>query len=91
MANMSGFIGESYKEMGAQSGGGLYSYCLKPLIMLLPEFDQVSPSKFLVPARLLSWPLLAWLGFTTICLKTLPLAIFSLLIFTYREIAKVVV
>jgi hypothetical protein len=91
MANMSGFIGESYKEMGAQSGGGLYSYCLKPLIMLLPEFDQVSPSKFLVPARLLSWPLLAWLGFTTICLKTLPLAILSLLIFTYREIAKVVV
>ena len=90
MANMSGFIGESYNVVGAQPGG-LYSYCLKPLIMLLPEFDQVSPSKFLVPARLLSWSLLAWLGFTTVCLKALPLAIMSLLIFTYREIAKVIV
>ncbi|MBE3144399.1 MAG: hypothetical protein IMZ61_10815 [Planctomycetes bacterium] len=90
MANMSGFIGESYQVVGAQPGG-LYSYCLKPLIMLLPEFDQVSPSKFLVPARLLSWSLLAWLGFTTVCLKALSLAIMSLLIFTYREIAKVIV
>jgi len=90
MANMSGFIGESYQGVGAQPGG-LYSYCLKPLIMLLPEFDQVSPSKFLVPARLLSWSLLAWLGFTTVCLKALPLAIMSLLIFTCREIAKVIV
>ncbi len=90
MANMSGFIGESYDVVGAQPGG-LYSYVLKPLIMLLPEFDQVSPSKFLVPARLLSWSLLAWLGFTTVCLKALPLAIMSLLIFTYREIAKVIV
>jgi hypothetical protein len=90
MANMSGYIGESYHVVGAQPSG-LYSYCLKPLIMLLPEFDQVSPSKFLVPARLLSWSLLGWLGFTTVCLKALPLAIMSLLIFTYREIAKVIV
>jgi hypothetical protein len=90
MANMSGYIGESYHVVGAEPAG-LYSYCLKPLIMLLPEFDQVSPSKFLVPARLLSWSLLAWLGFTTVCLKALPLAIMSLLIFTYREIAKVIV
>jgi hypothetical protein len=91
MANMSGFIGESYQAVGTAQPGGLYSYFLKPLIMLLPEFDQVSPSKFLVPARLLSWSLLAWLGFTTVCLKALPLAIMSLLIFTYREIAKVIV
>jgi len=90
MANMSGYIGESYHVVGAQPSG-VYSYCLKPLIMLLPEFDQVSPSKFLVPARLLSWSLLGWLGFTTVCLKALPLAIMSLLIFTYREIAKVIV
>ena len=90
MANMSGYIGESYHVVGAQPNG-LYSYVLKPLIMLLPEFDQVSPSKFLVPARLLSWSALGWLSFTTVCLKALPLVIMSLLIFTYREIAKVIV
>jgi len=90
MANMSGYIGESYHAVGVQPSG-LYSYFLKPLIMLLPEFDQISPSKFLVPARLFSWSSLGWLSFTTICLKALPLAIMSLLIFTYREIAKVIV
>jgi len=90
MANMSGYIGESYHVVGAQPSG-LYSYLLKPLIMLLPEFDQVSPSKFLIPARLFSWSSLGWLSFTTVCLKALPLAIMSLLIFTYREIAKVIV
>jgi hypothetical protein len=90
MANMSGYIGESYHVVGAQPSG-VYSYFLKPLVMLLPEFDQISPSKFLVPARLFSWSSLGWLSFTTICLKALPLAIMSLLIFTYREIAKVIV
>jgi hypothetical protein len=90
MANMSGYIGESYHVVGSQPSG-VYGYFLKPLSMFLPEFDQVSPSKFLVPARLFSWSSLGWLSFTTVCLKALPLAIMSLLIFTYREIAKVIV
>ncbi len=90
MANMSGYISESYNVVGV-GPGGIYSYILKPIIMLFPQFDQLTPSKFLVPARLLSWSVLAWDGITTICLKTLPLAVFSLLIFTYREIAKVIV
>ena len=90
MANMSGFIAESFDVVGV-GVTKFYSYVLKPLIMLMPEFDQLSPSKFLVPARLLSWSLLAKLSFYTVCLKAIPLAIFSLLIFTYREIAKVIV
>jgi hypothetical protein len=90
MANMSGFIAESFDVVGA-GVTSFYSYVLKPIIMLMPEFDQLSPSKFLVPARLLSWSLLARLSFSTVCLKAIPLAIFSLLIFTYREIAKVIV
>ena len=90
MGNMSGYIGESYNVVGA-APNGIYSYILRPFIMLLPEFDQVSPSQFLVPARLFSWSLLGWLSFTTVFIKTLPLAIMSLLIFTYREIAKVIV
>ncbi len=90
MANMSGFIAESFDVVGV-GVTSFYSYVLKPLIMLMPEFDQLSPSKFLVPARLLSWSLLAKLSFYTVCLKAIPLAIISLLIFTYREIAKVIV
>jgi hypothetical protein len=90
MANMSGYIGESYHVVGSQPSG-VYSYFLKPLSVFLPEFDQISPSKFLVPAQLFGWSSLGWLSFTTVGLKALPLAIMSLLIFTYREIAKVIV
>jgi hypothetical protein len=90
MANMSGFINESFDFLG-ENVNKVYYYSLKPLISLLPQFDQFSPSKFLVPARLLSWSLLAKLGFSTLCLKALPLALLSLLIFSYREIAKVIV
>jgi hypothetical protein len=90
MANMSGFIADSFEVMGAGITN-VYLYVLKPLFMLMPEFDKLSPSKFLVPARLLSWELLATLSFSTVCLKAIPLAVFSLLIFTYREIAKVIV
>jgi hypothetical protein len=90
MANMSGFIGESF-EYPTSNIIWVYEYSLKPLINMLPELDRYNVSKFLVPARLLSWPLLAWLGFTTLCLRTLPLVILSLIIFAYREIAKVIV
>jgi len=90
MANMSGFINESFDVLGANVGR-VYYYTLKPLVGLLPQFDQDNASKFLVPARLLSWSLLAKLGFSNVCLKALPLALLSLLIFSRREIAKVIV
>jgi hypothetical protein len=90
MASMSGFIFESFEYLSA-GVGNLYYYSIKPLVGFIPQFDRFSVSKFLVPGRLLSWSLLAELGFTTLCLKALPLALLSLLIFSYREIAKVIV
>jgi hypothetical protein len=57
----------------------------------MPHFDQFSTSKFLVPAQLFSWGQLARLSFSTVCLKAVLLTLFSLLIFSYREIAKVIV
>jgi len=90
MANMSGFIGESF-EYPVSKINLIYEYSLKPLISMLPEFDHYNASRYLVPARLLSWKLLGWLGFTTLFLRTVPLIILSLIIFAYREIAKVIV
>ncbi len=90
MANMSGYIGESYNVVGGQPNS-LYSYILKPFIMLLPAFDQLTAAEYLVPGRLLSWPVFAWHGFAVLFLKSLPLAIMSLLVFSFREIAKVIV
>jgi hypothetical protein len=90
IANMSGFIGESF-DFPTSTISWIYDYTLKPLIGMLPELDRYNVSKFLVPASLLSWSLLGWLGFTIVCLKSLPLVIASLIIFAYREIAKVIV
>jgi hypothetical protein len=90
MANMSGFIGESFDVVGGNVSL-VYTWFLQPILSLLPHFDKFGSSQFLVPARLLSWSLLAWLGFSTLCLRALLLVILSLLIFTYREIAKVIV
>jgi hypothetical protein len=90
MANMSGFINESFEFLG-ENINKVYYYSLKQIINLLPGFDQDSPSKFLVPARLISWSLMAKLGFLTVCVKALPLALLSLVIFGLREIAKVIV
>lgn len=90
VANMSGFIGESF-DFPTSKIAWIYNYTFKPLIGMLPEFDRYNVSKFLVPARLLSWSLLGWLGFSMVCLKSLPLVIASLIIFAYREIAKVIV
>jgi hypothetical protein len=90
MANMSGFIGESF-DFPTSKISWIYEYSLKPLINMLPELDHYNASTYLVPARLLSWKLLGWLGFKTLFLRTLPLIILSLIIFAYREIAKVIV
>ncbi|MGA2173186.1 MAG: hypothetical protein ABSG82_09315 [Sedimentisphaerales bacterium] len=92
MANMSGFIAESFGE-GVVGGNvsKVYYYSLRPLVLLLPQFDQEAVSQFLVPARLLSWPSLAGMSFSTLCLKTIPLVVLSLIIFSCREIAKVIV
>jgi hypothetical protein len=90
IANMSGFIGESF-EYPTSKISWIYEYSLKPFINMLPELDRYNASGYLVPARLLSWELLGWLGFKTLFLRTLPLIILSLIIFAYREIAKVIV
>ncbi len=90
MANMTGYIGESFNVVGGNVSP-VYTWFLQPILSLLPHFDKFDPSQFLVPARLLSWSLLAWLGFSTLCIRALLLVILSLVIFTYREIAKVIV
>jgi hypothetical protein len=59
--------------------------------LLLPQFDQFSPVKFLIPARLLSWSLLAAVFFSLICIKAALLWLAALLIFHCKEIAKVIV
>ena len=98
-ASFSGFVIDSFSFL-SENVGAVYSYTIKWLIQLLPQFDKFNPSKFLVSAKLLSWtdvvkvaiyPL--WWGFEgdMIFVKAGLLFLLALLIFSFREIARITV
>jgi len=87
---ISGFCLESFDFL-SENLSSVYSYTVRPLVQLLPQFDKFSPAKFLVPARLLSWSLLARVALSLVCIKAVLLWLVALLIFSYKEIAKVIV
>ena len=87
---ISQFCLESFEYLG-ENIHAVYYYTVKPIVHLLPQFDKFTPTDFLVPARLLSWPLLANIAVSMVATKAALLLIFALLIFSYREIAKITV
>ncbi len=89
-ATISGFLVESFDFL-SENLSALYSYTLRPVITLLPQFDKFDPAKFLVPARLLSWSLLAKVTGLMICIKASLLLLLALLVFSFREIAKIII
>jgi len=89
-ASFSGFVIESFSYL-SENIGEVYSYSIKWLIQLLPQFDKFNPTKLLVPARLISWSLLAKCAVFMVCIKAFLVLILSLVIFSYREIAKITV
>jgi len=89
-ASASGFVIESFGYL-SENIGIIYSYTIKWIIQLLPQFDKFNPTKFLVPARLLSWSLLARCAGVMVCTKAFLLLVAALIIFSYREIAKITV
>jgi hypothetical protein len=89
-ANFGGFVIESLDYVGGNLSS-VYAYTLKPILRVLPQFDESNPSKFLVPGRLLSWSLVGRTMGYMVCIKALLLLLLGLLIFSYREIAKIIV
>ena len=87
---VSGFCLDSFNYL-SEDLSKVYSYVIRPVIQFLPQFDKFNPTKFLVSARLLSWFLLAKVASLMVCIKAGLLLFFSMLIFSRREIAKIVV
>ena len=87
---ISDFCLESFDYLSTNLSS-VYSYTVMPIVQLLPHFDRFNPTKFLVPARLLSWPLVVSVFLSLICIKALLLWLAALLIFSYKEIAKIIV
>lgn len=89
-ATFSNFCLESFNFLG-ENLSSVYSYTIRPVISLLPQFDKFNPTKFLVQARLLSWFLLAKAVGFMVCIKAFILLLVALLVFSFREIAKVII
>jgi len=89
-ANFSGFILESFEYLG-ENVSDIYSYTFAPLMHVLPQFDKFNPSRYLVAGRLMSWELLGKALAIMVFLKAFVLLVCSIVIFNYREIAKVTV
>jgi hypothetical protein len=86
----SGFIVESFGYM-SENTSRIYAYTVQAIIQLLPQFDKINPTKFLVPARLMTWNFLGQVVLVMVMIKGLLLLLVGLLIFSFRELAKVVV
>jgi len=90
IASFSGFVIESF-DLLSENVTAVYSYTLRWMIRLLPQFDKANPTKFLVPGELLSWAEVARVAGFMVCIKSFLLLIFALIIFSFREIARIVV
>lgn len=89
-ATFSDFCLYSFNYIG-ENLSNVYRYTIRPVVLLLPQFDKVNPAKFLVSAKLLSWFLLARVAFSLVCIKATLLLLLALLIFSFREIAKIII
>ena len=87
---ISGFIVESFGYM-SQDVSQIYTYTVQAIIQVLPQFDKYNPTQFLVPARLMSWGFLGEVALVMVLIKATLLLLLALLIFSFRELAKVVV
>ncbi len=89
-ASISNFVVESFDSLGSNMSV-IYSYSLKWMIRLLPQFDKFNPTSFIVPARLLSWSILAQCAVFMVFIKSSILLILAFIIFGSREMAKIIV
>ena len=89
-ATISGFVLESF-DMLSENISRIYAYSLKGLVQLLPQFDKYNPTKFLVPARLMTWGFLGRVALVMVFVKGALLLVLALIIFSFRELAKVVI
>lgn len=90
VGTISGFVLESF-DLLSHSVGLVYTYTIGAVIRLLPRFDQYNPTAFLVPGRLLSWAVLGRVLLFMVCIKALVLLLLGLVIFSFRELAKIIV
>jgi hypothetical protein len=86
--SISGFVNESLSKLG-ENVGFVYAYTIKPLLSLMPQLDKLNPAKYLVPAEVLHWSTIAEVFTFTVVIKAFLLILIALIVFSYREVAKI--
>ena len=90
MGIINGFVVGSFGYLG-QDMKVFYQYVVKPLVWLLPKFDEnYNISKYIIDARLIKSGFLVFVA-GALVIKSLILLLAGFLIFAKREIAKVIV
>jgi hypothetical protein len=89
-ASISNFIFDSFDLLGSNMSL-VYSLSIKWMVRLLPQFDKFNPTSFIVPARLLSWQMLAKCALFMVFIKSGILLALAFITFSCREIAKIIV
>jgi hypothetical protein len=89
-ACFSGFVIESFGFLN-ENISFIYNYTIAQIVKLLPQFDKYNPTKFMVPGLLLSWSVLSRCAAVMVGIKAFLLLVLALIIFSYREIAKIIV
>jgi len=89
-AAVSGFVIESFDYLG-ENMFVFYSWTIKLLVGLLPQFDKYGPSNYLVPAELLSWSVVGRVALYMVCIQSLLLLIVGLIVFSFRELARIII
>jgi hypothetical protein len=88
MAATGTFALESFDVLSGEINT-VYKFFVQTLIEMIPRFDQYSAGSFLAPARLISWPLLAKIAGIVVGLQSFVTLLLSLLIFKFKEIARI--
>jgi len=87
---INGFVVQSFNYLG-QNAAIFYKYVIKPLIWLLPKFDEsFNVNRYIIDAKLIRYGFLA-LAVGALAIKSLILLLAGFFIFAKREIAKVIV
>lgn len=89
-ASFSGFVIESFDYLSTNMGM-IYSFSIKWVVRMLPQLDAVNPNKYLVPGHLLGWGKVGGAFVSLVVIRSVVILAAGLIVFTFREIAKVII
>lgn len=89
-SSFSGFVIESFDYL-SENMSMVYSFSIKWVVRMLPQLDEVNPNEYLVPGRLLGWNVVGRALLFLVMTKAVLLMLLGLVVFKFREIAKVII